>query len=150
MPQSFSSILLHIVFSTKNREPIIKPEIEPELFSYMNKLYKESGSPCLTINGTADHVHALCSLGRTTTVADLVEVVKKRSSKWIKTKGREYREYQWQIGYGAFSIGQSNVQQLTRYIARQKARHTKVTYKEELLDLLHKYQIEFDERYIWD
>jgi REP element-mobilizing transposase RayT len=104
MAQSFSSILLHIVFSTKNREPLIMSEIEPELFSYMNKLDKESGSPCLTINGTVDHVHALCSPGRTTTVVDLVEVVKKRSSKWIKTKGREYQNFQWQIGFGALNI----------------------------------------------
>jgi REP element-mobilizing transposase RayT len=93
MAQSFSSILLHIVFSTKNREPLIMPGIEPELFSYMNKLYKVSGSPCLTINGTPDHVHALCSLGRTTTVAELVEVVKKRSSKWIKTEGARIPEF---------------------------------------------------------
>src|ERR1700687_3519886 len=109
MPQSLSSILIHLVFSTKNREAFITPTIETELHPYMAKIFRELKSPSLAIDGTNDHLHILFSLGRVIKVADLVEEVKTESSKWIKTKGREFMNFHWQRGYGAFSIGQSNV-----------------------------------------
>jgi len=109
MPQSLSSVLVHLVFSTKNREPFITPQIELELHPYMATVFREHNSPSLTIGGTADHIHALFALGRSIAVADVVEEIKTGSSKWIKTQGREYRNFHWQRGYGAFSIGQSNV-----------------------------------------
>src|SRR2546426_3933458 len=107
MPQSLSSILVHLVFSTKNREPFITPAIEPELHPYLASIFRALKSPSLTIDGTADHIHILFALGRVITVADLVEEVKTDSSKWIKKKGSEFRNFYWQKGYGAFSIGQS-------------------------------------------
>ncbi len=108
MPQSLSSILTHLVFSTKRREPFITPAIETELHPYLATIFRALKSPSLCIDGTADHVHVLFSLARVITIADLVEEAKTESSKWIKTKGREFRNFHWQKGYGAFSIGQSN------------------------------------------
>ena len=116
MPQSLSSVLIHLVFSTKNREPFISPAVEAELHPYMATIFRDHDSPSLIIDGTTDHVHMLFALGRTITIADVVEEVKTGSSKWVKTKGREFRNFHWQRGYGAFSIGQSNVSELKRYI----------------------------------
>ncbi len=150
MAQSLSSILIHLVFSTKNREPLITPEIEKELHPYMAKIFRELKSPSLAIDGTSDHLHILFSLGRVIKVADLVEEVKTESSKWIKTKGREFKSFHWQRGYGAFSIGQSNVVSLERYIYGQKQHHRRVTFQDEYRKFLEAYRIDFDERYVWD
>jgi REP element-mobilizing transposase RayT len=150
MPQSLSSVLLHIIFSTKDREPIITPQVEPELYRYMAEVFSAMNSPALLIGGTWDHIHCLSRLSRTVTVAGLVEEVKKQSSRWIKTQGGEYRSFQWQRGYGAFSIGESNVNSCRRYITEQKERHAKVSFQEEYRSTLRKYNIEFDEKYVWD
>ncbi|HXG66182.1 MAG TPA: IS200/IS605 family transposase [Blastocatellia bacterium] len=150
MPQSLSSILIHLVFSTKQREPFIYPEIEPEMHAYLATIFRECHSPALIIGGEKDHIHALFALARTWAVADLVEEVKKRSSKWIKTKGPEFRGFQWQAGYGAFSIGQSSVAALKKYIADQKERHRRKSFQEEYRALLAKYNVAYDERYVWD
>jgi REP element-mobilizing transposase RayT len=150
MPQSLSAILIHLVFSTKNREPFITPAIEIELHRYMAKVFREMKSPSLAINGTSDHLHILFSLGRVIKVADLVEEVKTESSKWIKTRGREFRNFHWQAGYGAFSIGQSNVGALKRYISNQKSHHRRITFQDEYRKFLKSYGIDYDERYVWD
>ncbi len=150
MPQSLSSILVHLVFSTKNREPYITAEIEPELHAYLAAVFRECHSPALIINGTTDHLHTLFTLSRTVTVAGLVEEVKKRSSKWAKTKGGLQRNFQWQTGYGAFSIGQSNVGALKRYIADQKEHHRRRTFEEEYRSFLERYGVAYDKRYVWD
>jgi putative transposase len=150
MPQSLSSILIHLVFSTKNREPFISPNIESELYPYLATIFREYNSPAISINGTTNHLHILFALSRTITVAELVEEAKKRSSKWIKTKGQEYRNFQWQTGYGAFSIGQSNVAALKRYIAAQKEHHRHKSFEEEYRNFLEKYGVAYDEKYLWD
>jgi len=150
MAQSLSSILIHLVFSTKTREPFITPAIETELYPNMAKTFRELKSPSLIIDGTSDHVHILFSMGRVIRVADLVEEVKTGSSKWIKTKGREFRNFHWQKGYGAFSIGQSNVMALKKYILGQKQHHRRITYQDEYRNLLQAYEIDYDERYVWD
>lgn len=129
MSQSLSSILVHLVFSTKNREPLITPTIEEELHPY---------------------VAAIFSLSRTITVADLVEEVKTSTSKWIKTKGREFRNFHWQRGYGSLSIAQPNVEELRRYIENQKTHHRRVTFQDEYRRFLRAYEIGYDERYVWD
>ena len=116
----------------------------------MATIFREHNSPSLIIDGTKDHVHTLFALGRTITIADLVEEVKTGSSKWIKTKGRGFRNFHWQKGYGAFSIGQSNVAALKRYIRNQKQHHRRVSFQDEYRDFLKRYEIEFDERYVWD
>jgi putative transposase len=150
MPQSLSSILIHLIFSTKNREPFITPAIEPELHPYMASIFRALKSPSLTIDGTNDHVHILFSLSRIIKIADLVEEVKTESSKWIKTKGTEFRNFHWQKGYGAFSIGQSQVPIVKRYIAQQKPHHQRVTFQDEYRKFLKSYGIDYDERYVWD
>jgi putative transposase len=150
MPQSLSSILIHMIFSTKKREPFITPAIETELHPYMAKIFRQLKSPSLANDGTSDHVHILFSLGRVIKVADLVEEVKTESSKWIKTKGLEFRNFHWQKGYGAFSIGQFNVATLKRYIRGQKQHHKRVTFQDEYRKFLKTYGIDHDERYVWD
>ena len=150
MPQSHASVLIHFVYSTKNRHPFLTPEVDPELYAYQGAIFREMGCPALTINGTADHLHALFCLSRTVTISDLVEEVKKRSSKWIKTKGPALSAFQWQAGYGAFSIGESGVAALKRYVAGQKEHHRQKSYQEEFRAFLTKYGIEYDERYVWD
>jgi putative transposase len=150
MPQSLSSILIHLIFSTKNRELFLTPEIDTELYPYMASIFKAMKSPALIINGTSDHVHTLLSLSRVITIADLVEEVKTESSKWLKTKGREFKNFHWQNGYGAFSIGQSQVPAVKRYIARQKEHHRRITFQDEYRKFLKLYRVDYDERYVWD
>ena len=150
MPQSLASIPVHCIWSTKDRQPFIKQEIEKELFSYMASIFRAYESPALIINGTEDHVHSLTILSRKITVAKLIEEVKKSSSKWIKTKGTLYRNFYWQSGYAALGIGQSNIEALKRYIANQKEHHRQKTFQEEYMEFLKKYNIEYDERYVWD
>ena len=150
MPQSLSSILIHLIFSTKNREPFITPEIESELHPYMATIFRGMKCPSLAIDGTSDHIHVLFSMARIVTIADLVEEVKTESSKWIKTKGQEFRNFHWQRGYGGFSIGQSQVSTLKGYIHNQKRHHRRVTFQEEYRKFLMSYGIEYDERYVWD
>jgi REP element-mobilizing transposase RayT len=150
MPQSVSSILIHLIFSTKNREPFITPAIEPELHPYIAKILRELKSPCLALNGTSDHIHILFALSRIITIAALVEEVKTNSSKWIKTKGREFKNFHWQRGYGAFSVGQSDIEVVKSYIRNQKEHHKRVTFQDEYREFLKSYGIDFDERYVWD
>jgi putative transposase len=150
MPQSLSSILVHLVFSTKHREPLISGDVEPELHKYMATVFRELKSPSLVIGGTVDHIHILFALSRTITVADLVEEVKTSSSKWIKTKGKEFRQFHWQSGYGAFSIGQSSVASLKQYIASQKEHHRRRSFQDEFRLLCKRYGVDIDERYVWD
>jgi putative transposase len=150
MPQSLASILVHLIYSTKNREPLITPEIEPELFAYQSKVLQEMKSPAILINGTEDHIHALFRLGRTVALCDVVEEVKKSSSRWIKTKGRAFADFQWQAGYGAFSLGESGLPAAKLYVQKQKEHHRKQSFQDEFRAFLRKYEIEFDERYVWD
>jgi REP-associated tyrosine transposase len=150
MPQSLSSVLIHLIFSTKNREPFISTSVERDLHRYMAKIFRALESPSLTIDGTTDHLHILFSLSRVITIADLMQEVKTDSSKWIKTQGSEFRNFHWQKGYGAFSIGQSQVPTVKRYIARQKVHHQRVTFQDEYRKFLKSYEIPYDERYVWD
>ncbi len=150
MAQSLANILVHIIFSTKNRAPFIKPAIEKELFPYLASIFKANRSPAHLIGGTEDHIHIVCSLSRTIALANLLEEAKKSSSKWVKTKGPEFLKFAWQNGYGAFSIGQSQLNVVKNYIAGQKEHHKKKTFQDEFREFLRKYQIQFDERYVWD
>ena len=150
MPQSVSCILLHLIFSTKDRHPLITADIEPQLHAYMATILRETSSVPVAVNGTPDHIHAFFSLSRTTQVCDVVEKVKKRSSKWIKTKGPDFRGFQWQAGYGVFSIGGSNAEALREYVAKQKEHHRDKSFEDEYRALLNKYRVDYDERYVWD
>ena len=116
----------------------------------MASISRAMKSPALALDGTEDHVHTLFALSRVITIADLVEEVKTESSKWIKTKGPEFRAFHWQSGYGAFSISQSHVGDVKRYIQSQKLHHRRITFQEEFRKFLKSYQIQYDERYVWD
>jgi len=150
MPQSLAAVYVHLIFSTKNRQLLLLPTIEEELRQYHAGVLRNLDSPLICSNGTIDHVHILLRLGRKVSLAEVVEEVKKSSSKWIKTKGPEFSDFFWQSGYGAFSIGQSGIAEVQRYIANQKEHHRKKTFQEEFRAFLAKYQIEYDERYVWD
>jgi len=145
MPQSLANILVHVIFSTKNRAPLILPETEDELYPYVASICRAHA-----VGGTENHLHIACSLARTITVSRLIEEIKRSSSKWMKTKGARYRAFAWQNGYGAFSIGQSQLGSLKGYIARQKEHHRVKTFEEEFREFLKRYQIEYDDRYVWD
>lgn len=151
MPQSLAHLVLHIIFSTKNRIPWLRDmAIREELHAYMATILQAMECPALLINGVEDHVHVLCQLSRTIPVCGLVEELKKQPSKWIKAKGPSYREFHWQAGYGAFSVSQSRVSDVRRYIADQKQHHKKTTFQDEFRMLCKKHGLELDERYAWD
>lgn len=149
MPQSLFKILAHVVFSTKNRVDLIAPEIEKDLFGYIHGIVENNGAKLIIANGTANHVHLLISLPKKIDVPELVGDIKRETSKWMKSN-KGINAFYWQKGYGAFSIGQSQVETLTNYIKRQKAHHAKQDFKDEFRTLLEKYEIEYDEQYVWD
>src|SRR5205823_4147452 len=144
------SLIVHVVFSTKHRANLIDPEIEQELFAYIGGIVKNHESRLLAIGGTPNHVHLLISQSKNIALSVLVAEIKRDSSKWIKTKGAMFRAFGWQDGYGAFSIGESNVPALKQYIARQKEKHQERPFEEEFLAFLKKYGVKYDERYVWD
>lgn len=149
MPQSLVKVLVHVVFSTKNRAKLIVPEIESSLFGYIHRIIENNRSKLIIANGTLDHIHLLISLGRTMGISELIGDIKRDSSKWIKTQG-DFVDFYWQEGYGAFSIGQSQVPRVVKYIAEQKEKHAAKDYKDEFRGLCRKYGVEIDERYAWD
>ena len=151
MSQSLAKILVHIVFSTENRLDYFKePEIRRALYQYLGGICREKKCPSIIIGGTENHVHILCLLGRTTDVSTLVRDLKRCSSVWVKERIPTLKLFSWQRGYGVFSIGQSQVEILKRYVENQESHHKKMDFQEELRELLIKYQVEFDEKYLWD
>jgi len=149
MPQSLSQIYIHLVFSTKNRQPFISELIAPDLYAYMATVFHdECRSTAKLIGGVEDHIHALFNLSRTWCTADVVEAVKSSTSKWIKTQG--VRQFSWQSGYGAFSVSRSNIEAVEHYIRSQREHHHRQDFKDEFRGLLKKHDVEYDERYIWD
>jgi putative transposase len=150
MAQTLTLQLMHIVFSTKERRDLITPAIEPLLFKYIGAICKNNDSPLLAAGGTTNHVHLLISLSKTMALADLMLQIKRDSSKWIKSKGREFAGFLWQEGYAGFSIGASQKQTVIGYLARQKEKHRRTTFQQELLALLQKYNMPYDPEHLWD
>jgi len=150
MPQSLSQVILHVVFSTKDRRPWLDPAIRPRMHAYLATVCRDCGCPAYRVGGAADHVHIAARLARTLSQAELLEKIKKTSSAWIKTQGGQYSSFFWQGGYGDFSIGWSQLEELVGYIDRQEQHHRTQTFQEEYRTLLQKYRVEFDERYVWD
>lgn len=150
MPQSLFKILVHIVFSTKNRADLIAPEIESGLFGYIHGIVENNDSKLIIAGGTANHIHLLVSLGKKTGVPDLIGDIKRDSSVWVKRQAGNFGNFYWQKGYGAFSIGQSQVQTVVNYIKNQKAHHKRQGFKDEYRSLLKKYEVDYDELYVWD
>ena len=150
MPQSLSRILVHLVFSTKERARLLSPATQNELHPYLAVVLRDNGCPALQVGGVDDHVHLLFGLSRTLSIGQVVEIVKTSSSKWLKTKGPELAEFHWQGGYGAFSVSQSNADEVVRYIQSQETHHRTQTFQEEFRKFLERYQVAYDERYVWD
>jgi REP element-mobilizing transposase RayT len=150
MPQSLEKILVHIVFSTEQRKPLLSEEIRSDLYRYIAGILKQLESLVIEIGGTSDHVHILCSITKNLAPSKIIEEMKKSSSKWVKTKGREYGNFYWQRGYGIFSVSQSNIEEVGKYIIKQIEHHRKMSFQEEFRRLLERHGIQFDERYVWD
>jgi REP element-mobilizing transposase RayT len=148
MSQSLANILVHLIFSTKHREPWIHDEVRPQLNAYVVGTLAKHQSPSVATNSVKDHMHILFALSKAYPVSKIVEEVKTDSSRWMKEQG--IRGFYWQNGYGAFSIGQSQVAAVKKYIARQEQHHRRVPFQEEFRQFLERYQVPYDGRYVWD
>jgi REP element-mobilizing transposase RayT len=150
MPQSLSKVFLHLVFSTKNREPWLDLAIRPRVHAYLATMCRELGAELVHVGGVADHVHIVTTLPRTISQSDFIEHIKKTSSKWIKTRDARYRGFFWQRGYGVFSVSPSQVVAVLKYREGQTDHHRTRTFQEEYRELLRKHGVEFDEHFVWD
>ena len=150
MGQSLSNLLTHIIFSTKNRQPHIRHDIEIRLYSYIRAICQDHESHLLQIGGMADHIHMLVNLSRKHALSKFVNEIKSHSSKWVKTIDGDFRDFAWQAGYGAFSVGQLEYQKVMDYISNQKEHHKGLSFQEEYLRFLKRYQMKYDEKYLWE
>ncbi|MDR3339302.1 MAG: IS200/IS605 family transposase [Candidatus Symbiothrix sp.] len=150
MPQSLSKVYVHITFSTKKRLPLIDEFINERLWEYLGGICKGLECNPIQIGGHHDHVHILCLLSKKITQIKLLEEIKKQSSKWIKTIDSKYHKFYWQDGYGIFSVNPSEIEIVVNYIKNQAEHHQKRNFQDELLAFLKKYNMEYDERYLWD
>jgi REP element-mobilizing transposase RayT len=150
MPQSLALVIVHLVFSTRDRAPLFDHPVRHDLHAYLATCARGLSCECYCVGGVADHVHLAVRLSRTITVAKLIEELKTSSSKWLKTQSPNLRVFSWQSGYGAFSVGPSDLPALRRYIEDQEAHHQKTNFQDEFRLLLKKYGVEHDERYMWD
>ena len=150
MPQSLSAVYIHLVFSTKHRQPFLREEsLRQDLHSFLGGISKTLDCPPVIVGGVADHVHLLARSGRTITQAEWVKELKRVSNLWLKEEGG-IGNFAWQSGYADFSVSQSNLERVKRYIENQKNHHRKLSFQDEVRALLTKHHLEWDERYIWD
>lgn len=145
---TFSNLVVHLIFGTHQRRPVISAEMRPELRAYLGGLTRQLKGKALTVNAVADHAHMLVSLRATIPVSDAMRMIKANSSRWINQKWRKVK-FGWQQGYGAFSVSQSNVPAVREYIENQEEHHQKMSFETEMLTFLKKHGIEYDARYIW-
>src|SRR5436305_3622248 len=132
MPQSLSKVILHTVFSTKGRSPLLQDQtIRDQLYAYLATVLQSTDCPAILIGGVADHIHILSLLSRTRTIAHMIEEVKTSTSRWIKTKGTSYRDFHWRNGYGVFSVSESKVPEVRRYIENQEEHHRTISFQDE-------------------
>ena len=149
MAHTYTSILVHAVFSTSGRLPLLNEAIRPEMHAYLGGILRRLEAVPIVIGGTTDHVHLLARLPAQFAVADCLRVVKAKSSRWAKERWPERRKFAWQGGYGAFSVSESKRGAVIRYIQDQQQHHRRISFQEEFLKLLAHHGVEFDERYIW-
>ena len=150
MPQSIAYNYVHIITSTKHRQPFITPKIENDLYACIGGICKINCCQPIKIGGHLDHVHVLCSLSKNIALVKLVEEVKKQSSKWVKAFDTTLQNFYWQDGYGAFSINPNQLDTVISDINNQQQHHQRKTFQEEYLGFLRKYNVPHDERFIWD
>jgi REP element-mobilizing transposase RayT len=150
MPQSFACLNDHLIFSTRNREPLISAELRPRLFEYVGGLLRAERGCLLAAEAMPDHAHWLISLHQQTSVSDALRLIKANSSRWIHETFENLGGFAWQTGYGAFSVSFSRVPHVKRYLAGQEEHHRTTSFKEEFLEFLKRHHVPYDERYIWD
>ena len=151
MPQSLANILVHAIFSTKDRQPFLRDHaLREQLHRYLGGILTNLACPPIIVGGVEDHVHLLCGLSRTADPASTIKELKRSSSIWLKTKSPVLSDFAWQGGYGIFSIGYSQIEPVRKYIASQEEHHRKVNFQDELRQLLNENGVAFDERYVWD
>jgi len=152
MPQSLAKVLVHIVYSTKNREPWLRgTDFRTELYAYNATVLKNNvHSPVILINGVEDHIHILCQLSRKFPIMDVIKTSKTETSKWIKKKNVRLEHFQWQSGYGIFSVSESNLGQVKEYIANQEEHHEKMSFQDEFREICRRHGLKIDEQYVWD
>jgi REP element-mobilizing transposase RayT len=151
MPQSLSAVYIHLVFSTKDRRPLLRDKpTRDALHAYLGGISKQLDCAPIQIGGVEDHVHILARFGRTITQAEWVKELKRVSNVWLKEHRRDFAGFEWQGGYAAFSVSQSNLEQVKQYIATQEDHHQKMNFQDELRALLRKHEMEWDEKYVWD
>ncbi len=148
MSQTCGNVVVHLIFSTKQRLPLITPEIRSDLFAYLGGIVREMGGTALIVNGIADHVHMLIRIRPVHSIAAMMRVIKTNSGKWIHRNG--HPKFAWQAGYGVFSVSESHIPAVTKYIATQEEHHKKHSFQEEFVAFLKKNHVAYDERYIWD
>ena len=150
MPQSLSLVIVHVIFSTKDRHPTLDATLRPKLHTYLATVARNTGCECHRAGGVADHVHLALRLARTVTIADLVGELKTASSKWVKTQAPALADFAWQRGYACFSVGPTDLPALEAYIDDQEKHHQARTFQEEFRTFLKKYGVKYDEAYVWD
>src|SRR5437773_2609677 len=151
MPQSLFVVYIHMVFSTKERRPFLRDHrIREKAHAYLGEVSKRLDCPPILAGGVEDHVHLLARFGRTITQAEWVKELKRVSNLWLKERGRDFADFEWQGGYADFGVSRSNLEQVRQYIANQEEHHRKMSFQDELRVLLRKHEIEWDEKYVWD
>jgi REP element-mobilizing transposase RayT len=150
MPHSYTQLYFHIVFSTKNRNPILDRAVRQRLFPFIGGGIRDEGGTALIVNGIEDHVHILARLRADRALSDVLRTTKANSSGWIHKEFPALSAFAWQAGYSAFTVSRSQLDIVRRYIENQEAHHQKQNFQEELLALLRAHDVEFDERYLWD
>jgi REP element-mobilizing transposase RayT len=149
MANTYTSLHYHVIFSTKNREPWLAPDIEQRVWSFIGGVARTHKMTALQVGGVEDHVHALVTAPPTIAPAQIAQYLKGDSSKWIHEAFSSLRSFGWQDGYGGFTVSKSNIPDVISYIQNQREHHRKKTFQEEYLEFLHRHGVEYDERYVW-
>jgi REP element-mobilizing transposase RayT len=148
MPDSYTNLLYHVVFSTKDRRPLITPEYETQLYDYIGGIVRSVGGISLALNGTEDHIHLLTKLRPDRALSDVLRDLKANATGWMHDVFPSLKNFSWQRGYGAFSVSQSNVEEVRNYIARQKHHHRKTSFRDEFIQFLQVNGVEYNERFL--
>jgi REP-associated tyrosine transposase len=149
LPQSFTCLHYHLIFSTKQRAPLITPNLQPRLYDYIGGIIRGQDGCLLAAGGMPDHIHLLARLSKEMSVSEALRVIKTNSSKWVHETFPDQHAFAWQIGYAAFCVSYSGLESVKHYIASQAEHHRTVPFQDELRTFLRRHQIEFDERYLW-
>jgi REP element-mobilizing transposase RayT len=150
MAGTFTNLLYHLVFSTKNRSPLITPSVQPDLYDYIGGIIRGEGDVLLEIGGVSDHVHILAKFKPATSVSEMLNRIKAKSSKWVNEEKSGMRKFGWQEGYSAFTVSESQAPTVRRYIQNQERHHRRKSYQDEVRALLDKHGVEYEERFLWD